>query len=148
MMIEIEAETESLIVSQSILDAISYMYDDIILLAELENTQEFQSEDLENFIRDLEAMKIVYRYYTVFDQWSNLDDYTLGYINEDGEAELSDLDETLLREQEELDASLALLKMETIELTDDDALEQIMLKAEEYIKSADLPDLGIDEGSL
>ncbi len=147
-MIEIEAETESLIVSQSILDAISYMYDDIILLAELENTQEFQSEDLENFIRDLEAMKIVYRYYTVFDQWSNLDDYTLGYINEDGEAELSDLDETLLREQEELDASLALLKMETIELTDDDALEQIMLKAEEYIKSADLPDLGIDEGSL
>ncbi len=134
MKIEIDAETESRICAQSILDALGYMYEDIMMLAELENTQDFQSEDLEHNIRDLEALKIAYRYYCVFDEWYKIDDYTLAYINEDGEAVLSDLDESLLTEREELDAAISLMggveyKVE-VSLVDSGDTEQLELELE------------------
>lgn len=151
MKVEIDAETESRICAQSILDAIGYMYEDIITLAELENTQDFQSEDLEHNIRDLEALKIAYRYFCVFDEWSKIEDYTLAYINEDGEAVLSDLDESLLTEREDIESAIAL--MGNIEYNVEVRL--VDYDTEELTLEEDIPntvevssDLSIDESSL
>ena len=149
MKIEITEEIENEIIRQSLLESIGYMYDEITTLAQLgSEAEDYECEDLENHIRDLEAMKVVYRYYSVTSDWANLYDYTLTTVDEDDEPALSEVDERLLTE-DELASSVALLsELDYVIALNEDEEQPELLAAEKFVEAADLPDLEIDEGSL
>ena len=150
MKIEINDELENEIIRQSLLESIGYMYDEITTLAKLgSEADDFECEDLEDHIRDLEAMKVVYRYYSVRGDWATLDNYTLTTVDEDDEPALSEVDERLLTEDEEITLSVAALsELDYVIALNEEEEQPELLAAEKFVDATDLPDLEIDEGSL
>ena len=76
MLIEIECEAETKFVSTSLFESVQMIYETIEELSQIEgDLQPRQQEDLDDALRDIEGLKIAYKYYTVSSEWSNLNQF-------------------------------------------------------------------------
>jgi len=93
MFIEIDCDAETKFVSTSLFESVQIMYETIEELSELDgDLPHHKQEDLDDALRDIEGLKIAYRYYTVSSEWSNLDQFDLVALADEFEGETKSLD--------------------------------------------------------
>ena len=93
MFIEIDCDAETKFVSDSLFESVQMMYETIEELSELDgDLPHYKQEDLDDALRDIEGLKLAYKYYTVSSMWSKLDQFDLATLAAELEGETESLD--------------------------------------------------------